>query len=146
MELDELYSDIILEYSKDQTYRHPLLNPMVVSKGVNPSCGDKIQLELTVADGIIKEVGITGSGCAISEASAAMMSGLIEGKKLEEARELGNLFIGMIKKEKTAEEELEPLYDAVVLKNISNMPARVKCAVLSWHTLLDSLDKLGNKE
>lgn len=146
MELDELYTDIILEYSKDQTHRKPLLNPHVSSRGVNPSCGDQLQLELSLENGMIQGIGLTGSGCAISEASAAMMADLIEGKTLEEALALSELFIGMIKKTKTEEEELEALFDAIALRNISNMPARVKCAVLGWHTLQDAIHKYKGYE
>jgi len=98
-------------------------------------------LQVNVVDGIVKDAAYTGSGCAISQASASMMIDVITGKSLEEAFQLVDLFLGMIKKEVTDEDELEALEDAIALQNISNMPARVKCAVLAWHTLKEALKK-----
>lgn len=141
MELDELYTDLILEYSHSNTHRKPLIKPNYKMRGVNPSCGDNIELELKVENDIIKEVGLQGTGCAISEASAAMMAELIEGKTIKEAKNLASTFIGMIQKTVTKEEVLKILEDARAFQNISNMPARVKCAVLSWHTLEEALSK-----
>lgn len=142
MDLSDLYSEVVTEYSRSRKHRHPLERPDVTMRGVNPSCGDEISLELKVKDGVIEKAAILGSGCAISEASAAIMAGLIEGKPADEAGRLAELFIGMIKKTVTNEAELEELEDAVALRNISNMPARVKCAVLAWHTLEEALKKL----
>lgn len=142
MELNELYTEIITQYSRSQKHRHPLENPDVTMRGVNPSCGDDIRLELNVNDGVLKKVALSGSGCAISEASAAIMADLTEGKTTEEVRHLIKTFIGMIQKTVTDEEELEALEDAMAFQNISNMPARVKCAVLAWHTLEEALNKL----
>ncbi|MEA4892599.1 MAG: SUF system NifU family Fe-S cluster assembly protein [Peptococcaceae bacterium] len=142
MELGDLYTEVVTEYSRSQKHRHPLENPDVTMRGVNPSCGDDISLALKVNKGIIEKAAVTGSGCAISEASAAMMADLIEGKSVEEAKRLSGLFLGMIRKTVTDEDELEELQDALALQNVSNMPARVKCAVLSWHTLEEALHKL----
>lgn len=100
-----------------------------------------LTLQLNVVDGIIKDAAYTGSGCAISQASASMMIDIIKGKSVEEALRLVEIFLGMIKKEITDENELEELEDAMALQNISNMPARVKCAVLAWHTLKEALKK-----
>ncbi len=141
MELDELYTDLILEYSRSDAYRKPLLHPNVRMRGVNPSCGDNIELELQVEDNLIKEVAILDTGCAISQASAAMMAELIEGKTVEEAKSLAETFIGMIQKTVTQEELLKVLEEARAFQNIGNMPARVKCAVLSWHTLQEALQE-----
>jgi SUF system FeS assembly protein, NifU family len=142
MDLRDLYTEVVTEYSRAQKHRHPLEHPDVTMQGVNPSCGDEISLELNVKNGVIEKAAILGSGCAISEASAAIMADLIEGKPVNEANRLAELFIGMIKKTVTSEAELEELQDAVALQNISNMPARVKCAVLAWHTLEEALKKL----
>jgi nitrogen fixation NifU-like protein len=114
-------------------------SPDVVLKGRNPSCGDEIELELKLKEDIIEDASFTGVGCAISQASTSMMIDLIKGKSVEEAKRLMDLFLGMIKREITKDELLEELEDAAALKNISNMPARVKCAVLSWHTLGESI-------
>ena len=142
MELNDLYTEVILQYSRSRVHRKRLVASSVQVRGVNPSCGDELQLELRIEKGIIEEVGLTGSGCAISEASAAMMAELIEGKTVEEAKKLLDTFVGMIQKTVTNQEELKLLEEAQVLQNISNMPARVKCAVLSWHTLEEALGKL----
>ena len=101
-----------------------------------------ILLELRLNGNIIEDASFTGVGCAISQASTSMMIDLIKGITIEEALNLVETFIGMIKKEIIDEEELEKLEDAIVLQNISNMPARVKCAVLAWHTLKEAISDL----
>jgi len=112
----------------------------IALEGVNPSCGDDIVLELRVKEGVIEDAGFTGDGCAISQASASLMIDLVKGRTVEDARELLHLFFGMIKGEVADEARLEKLEDAVALQGISRMPARVKCAVLAWHTLEEALD------
>ncbi len=139
MQLDQLYTDIILEHNQDKRNKRHLEDPTVKEHGHNPSCGDDITLELKLNGSVIEDASYTGSGCAISQASASMMIDLIKGKTVEEALHYVDLFLGMIKKEVTDEEELEALEDAFVLQNISNMPARVKCAVLAWHTLKEAV-------
>lgn len=140
MDLSSIYTELIMEHNSSNHNKKHLPSPDVVLKGRNPSCGDEIQLELKLKDGLIEDASFTGVGCAISQASTSMMIDLIKGKKVDEAKRLMNLFLGMIKREITDDEELEELEDAAALKNISNMPARVKCAVLSWHTLKESLE------
>ena len=127
MEMDQLYTELILEHNQDKRNKHELAHFTNSEHGHNPSCGDDLTLQLNVEDGIIKDAAYTGSGCAISQ--------------VEEALRLVEIFLGMIKKEITDENELEELEDAMALQNISNMPARVKCAVLAWHTLKEALKK-----
>ena len=141
MNLDNIYTELIAEHSRSKVNKHPLEHPSCSLKGHNPSCGDEINLELQVADGRIKDAAFSGVGCAISQASTSMMIDLIKGESVEKAEELAKLFIGMIKGEITDEAALEELDEAMALKNISTMPARVKCAVLSWHTLQTALEK-----
>lgn len=141
MELNSIYTELIMEHSQSSHNRRHLDHADCMERGHNPSCGDDIVLELKLNGDIIEEASFTGSGCAISQASTSMMIDLITGKSKSEALELINTFIGMIKREITDEEELEKLEDAIVLKNISNMPARVKCAVLAWHTLNEVINK-----
>jgi nitrogen fixation NifU-like protein len=114
-------------------------------KGRNPSCGDEITLELQVEDGYIKDASFVGIGCAISQASTSIMIDLIKGESVAKARHLANLFLRMIKREELTEDEEEELDEAFALKNISNMPARVKCAVLSWHTLEEAFKEAEGK-
>ena len=133
--LSEIYTELIAEHSQAKENRRALANPTVKERGHNPSCGDEITLELEIADGVIKDAAFNGAGCAISQASTDMMIELMRGKSLDEARRLAELFIGMIQGEVTDDTELEALDEAAALKNISTMPARVKCATLAWHTL-----------
>lgn len=142
MDLNSIYTQLIMEHNKSGHNKKSLINPDITERGHNPSCGDDITLELKLEGNIIKDASFTGHGCAISQASTSMMIDLINGITLEEALNLVETFIGMIKKEITDEKELEKLEDAIVLQNISNMPARVKCAVLSWHTLKEAVEQI----
>ena len=109
-------------------------------RGYNPSCGDDITMKLKLADGVVVDGAFQGSGCAISQASADMMLDLVIGKSEEEALRLADIFLRMIKGT-ASEEEIDELEEAGVLQDVSHMPARVKCAVLGWHTLEQMLDK-----
>jgi len=141
MDLNQIYTQLIMEHNKNSHNKRALDNPTLVEHGHNPSCGDDITLNLIEKDGIIIDASFTGSGCAISQASTSIMIDLIKGKKVSEALELAEIFIRMIKKEIEDDSLLEKLDDAVAFENISNMPARVKCAVLPWHTLEKALKK-----
>ena len=134
--LEDIYTELIAEHSHATENRRKLPNATIKERGHNPSCGDDITLELEIADGIIKDAAFTGQGCAISQASTDMMIELLRGKNLDDAKKLAELFISMIKGKVTDDAELEQLDEAAALKNISNMPARVKCATLAWHTFI----------
>jgi len=135
------YNEILIEHNLHPTHKHELPDANLVLEGVNPSCGDDIWLKLKVENGIIKDGAFVGDGCAISQASADIMLGMIIGKSKEEALRLGKLFLRMIQGE-ADDEEIEQLEEASALKDIAHMPARVKCAVLGWHTLEEALKKL----
>ena len=139
--LGDLYTEVIGEHSRAPENKGELAAATVRERGHNPSCGDEITLELQIEDGIIKDAAFTGVGCAISQASTDIMIDLMRGKTVEEAQRLAQLFTSMIKREVTDDAALEELDEAIALKNISNMPARVKCAVLAWHTLEDVIKK-----
>lgn len=139
MALSDVYTEVLTEHQMHPDHKHEIAGANVTLKGRNPSCGDEITLQLRVEDGIVQEAAFTGLGCAISQASTDIMAEVIAGKTVEEARAMADKFIGMIKGEVTDENELEELDEAVALQNISTMPARVKCAVLAWHTLGDAL-------
>lgn len=129
------YNEILTEHNLHPEHKYKLIAPTKELRGVNPSCGDKITLQLKVSDeGVIDEGSFIGDGCAISQASADMMLDLIIGRTVEEALSLKDTFLKMIKG-KVTEEELETLEEASALQDIAHMPARVKCAVLGWHTL-----------
>jgi len=141
MDLDSVYTELIMEHNKNSRNKHQLENADLSEHGHNPSCGDDITLELKFDGDLISDAAFTGSGCAISQASTSIMIDLIKGKSIEDALELVETFISMIKKDIKDQQELRKLKDAMALKNISNMPARVKCAVLSWHTLKEALNE-----
>ncbi len=134
-ELDALYNDLIMEQSNSKHNRKVLEDADQKEHGHNPNCGDDIDLYIKYDGDIIVDMSFTGSGCAISQASTSMMIDLLKGKSKAQALEEIELFLAMIKREELTEEQLEQLEDAAALENISNMPARVKCAVLAWHTL-----------
>lgn len=139
MDLRQIYTQIINEHNSNSYHKHPLDHPTNTKDGVNPSCGDEITLELKIENDIIVDAAFTGYGCAISQASTDIMIDLIKGKQVSEAKELKNLFMRMIRNEMHEHDDLETLEEAAALKDISHMPARVKCAVLGWHTLEEML-------
>ena len=138
MESRSFYNEILTEHNIHPEFKHDLPDADLVLEGVNPNCGDDIFLKLKLGDEIV-DGAFVGDGCAISQASADIMLGMIVGKKKEEALHLGELFLKMIKGE-ASDEEIDELEEASALKDISHMPARVKCAVLGWHTLEEMLN------
>lgn len=133
------YNEILMDHNLHPMHKHELADANMQLEGVNPSCGDDIILNLKVEDGKIVDGSFTGDGCAISQASADIMLDLIIGREVEEAERLKESFLHMIKGEAT-DEEMELLEEAGALADISHMPARVKCAVLGWHTLENMLE------
>ena len=134
------YNEILTDHNLHPVHKEDIPDANLILEGLNPSCGDHIWLKLKVEDGIIKDGGFVGDGCAISQASADIMLDLIIGKSEEEARHLADLFLRMIKGEAT-DEEIDDLEEASALRDVAHMPARVKCAVLGWHTLDEALKK-----
>ncbi|WP_394010690.1 Fe-S cluster assembly sulfur transfer protein SufU [Anaerococcus cruorum] len=135
MNMEEIYSQIILDHSRNQANKHELADANIKEPGHNPSCGDEIVLELKTDGDKIVDAAFTGDGCAISQAATSVMCDTIIGKNKEEAKEMADIYIRMIKREEVSDEELEKLGDAVAFMNTQNMPQRVKCALLSWKTL-----------
>lgn len=134
--MGNLYSSTsFMEHNSHPDYKYEMENPTHSHDGINPSCGDELTLTLRVEDGVIEEAAFTGHGCAISQASADIMADLITCETVEEAKRLATLFLGMIRGEELSEEDFEDLDEAAQLKDISHMPARVKCAELAWRTL-----------
>ena len=140
MERRSFYNEILTEHNLRPEFKHDLPDANITMEGVNPSCGDDIWLKLKLKDGVIEDGAFVGDGCAISQASADIMLGMIIGRKEDEARRLGDLFLRMIKGEAT-DEEIDDLEEASALRDVAHMPARVKCAVLGWHTLDEALKK-----
>lgn len=138
MENRSFYNEILTEHNLHPEFKHELPDADIVLEGVNPSCGDDIWLRLKTGNGRIIDGAFTGDGCAISQASADIMLGMIIGKERDEALRLGRIFLRMIQGEAT-EDEIESLEEASALRDIAHMPARVKCAVLGWRTLAQAL-------
>ena len=142
-ELDDIYNELIMEHSMNSYNKKKLNNADFCEIGHNPNCGDEISLEIKLNGDIIEDMAFSGHGCAISQASTSIMIDTLRGKNIKEAKEIIETFIKMIKREIKDEDTLEKLEDAIAFRNISNMPARVKCALLAWHTLEGMLDKFA---
>ena len=138
MENRSFYNEILTEHNIHPEFKHDLPDADIVLEGVNPSCGDDIWLKLKTDGDTIVDGAFVGDGCAISQASADIMLGMIIGRKKDEAVKLADTFMRMIKGEAT-EEEIESLEEVSALRDISHMPARVKCAVLGWRTLKEAV-------
>ena len=143
-DLTEVYNELIMEHSMNSYNKKKLENADYCEIGHNPNCGDEITLELKVNGDVIEDMAFSGHGCAISQASTSIMIDTLKGKTIKEAKEIIKIFIEMIKRETTSEEELKKIEDAIAFRNVSNMPARVKCALLAWHTVEDMLNKNQN--
>ena len=140
-DLTDVYNELIMEHSMNSYNKRKLEKVDYSEIGHNPNCGDEITLELKLNGNIIEDMAFNGHGCAISQASTSIMIDTLKGKSVEEAKEIIKTFIEMIKRETTEEEQLKKLEDAIAFKNVSNMPARVKCALLAWHTIEEILNK-----
>ena len=139
MDLRELYQELIVDHSKQPRNFGPMEEPHYHADGFNPLCGDKIRLYLKVDDGVIDEVKFEGSGCAISTASASVMTEMLKGQTIDQAEALFELFHSMVTG------PIEPagaggnLGKMAVFAGVKAYPARVKCATLAWHTLRNAL-------
>lgn len=138
MENRNFYNEILTEHNMHPDFKHDIEDADIVLDGINPSCGDEIQLKLKTDGDIITDGAFVGDGCAISQASTDIMLGMIIGQSKEKALEYADIFMRMIRGE-ASDEEIDSLEEASALRDISNMPARVKCAMLGWRTLSEAL-------
>ncbi|HZS07736.1 MAG TPA: SUF system NifU family Fe-S cluster assembly protein [Blastocatellia bacterium] len=134
-DLNELYQQVILDHNKKPRNFKPLEHPTVTQVGHNPLCGDQLTLYLELDGDVVKDVGFQGSGCAISKASASMMTTAVKGKTKEEVEVLFDEFHRMVKGELDPETEANHLGRLKIFAGVREFPARVKCASLSWHTV-----------
>lgn len=143
-ELRELYQEVILDHGKNpRNFRFPEPSNRA-AKGHNPLCGDRLMVKLFVdADGRITDVGFEGKGCAISTASASVMTEAVKGKKVAEAEKLFEVFRDML----TGKGDTDPdtLDKLAVFQGVVEFPMRVKCATLAWHTLHAALEAGGDE-
>jgi nitrogen fixation protein NifU and related proteins len=137
-DLRELYQQVILDHHKRPRNFHKLDEANRTAKGYNPLCGDKISVYLKVEDGIVKDVGFEGAGCAISTASASMMTEALKGKTETDARALFEKFHDLVTGNQQDGAELGKL---AVFTGVRDYPVRIKCAILCWHTLKAALDE-----
>jgi len=157
--LEDLYREIILDHYRNPRNRGELSSPPATRvEGFNPLCGDEIVLYLDVEDGVVKDIRIGGQGCSISQSSASMMSSAVKGRTLDEIRALSRAFKGMMSIHEASldgdgdgtdpDDALDPsthdevkLGDLEALRGVVKFPVRIKCATLSWNTLLQGLDE-----
>ena len=139
-ELRELYQSVILDHNKrPRNFREPE-DANHVADGFNPLCGDKITVYLELEQGVVKDVGFSGSGCAISMASASLMTQSIKGRKVDEVRHLFDGFHELVTSDSREEIDSAELGKLAVFGGVREFPVRVKCATLAWHTLKSALD------
>ena len=149
MELKELYQEIILEHGKNPRNLNKMENFNKDAKGHNPLCGDNVHIYLQLNEKKkVEDASFEGSGCAISMASASIITDLVKGKEEKEVKEIINDFLGMIKvnpelKSKNLKDDEKT--KLMCLSGVKQYPMRVKCATLSWHTLISAIDKSQNE-
>jgi nitrogen fixation NifU-like protein len=139
-DLNDLYQEVILDHNKSPRNRGALTDATQSAEGHNPLCGDHVQVFLKVRDGIVIDVTFEGSGCAISMASASMMTESVKGKTLEEAKELFRNFHEFVTRDKFETDLGDGLGKLEVFSGVCQYPARVKCATLAWHTIQAAID------
>ena len=142
-ELKELYQQVILDHNKSPRNFRVIENATQQAEGYNPLCGDRLDVYLIVEDRIVKDVSFKGEGCAISKASASVMTSLLKGKKIEEAEELFERFHDLVTGKLGENPDLDALGKLAVFAGVQEFPVRVKCASLAWHTMMNALH---NKE
>ncbi|ASQ46666.1 Fe-S cluster assembly sulfur transfer protein SufU [Legionella clemsonensis] len=138
MELRELYQEIIIDHNRNPRNHYAMTDASTQAQGFNPLCGDKLMVYLKLDNDKIVDISFVGSGCAISQASASLMTEALVGKTMAEAHELFHHFHSMITSD---EEQTVSLDKLAVLAGVKAYPARVKCATLAWHTLEAALNK-----
>jgi nitrogen fixation protein NifU and related proteins len=140
-ELSELYQQVILDHNKKPRNFRKLEAPSHTAEGYNPLCGDHLTVYLDMAGNQVRDVGFEGSGCAISKASASMMTQAVKGKSKEEAEDLFREFHSMVTGELNEELDENSLGNLKIFAGVREFPVRVKCATLPWHTLHAALNK-----
>lgn len=135
-DFQDLYQEVIMDHNRSPRNFGDLQETTNSSEGYNPFCGDQLTLNLKIDDGVITEVSFTGTGCAISKASASMMTESIKGQTIENANLIFQEFRKMLTQaNKDIELNVELLGDLEILSGISQFPARIKCGILAWHTM-----------
>ncbi len=140
-ELRELYQEVILDHYRRPRNFGPLADANRTAEGFNPLCGDRIELQLKVEDGVVTDIAFEGTGCAIATASASVMTDTIKGRTVEEARALFEVMMALLTGDATEGARPSPeLGKLRVFSGVREYPVRVKCATLAWHTLRAALE------
>ena len=139
MDLRDLYQEVILDHNRSPRNFGPLEDADLQAEGYNPICGDRLTIAVKVDEGVVIDVRFQGSGCAISQASASLMTEGIKGKTLAETRALFDRFHRLVT-DQTAPADDPALGKLTVFAGVRDYPARVKCAILAWHTLRAAVD------
>ena len=139
-DLRELYQELILDHNKRPRNRRKLNEPDRQAEGYNPLCGDRVTIFLKLDNDVVSEVSFEGSGCAISTASASLMTECLKGKTVEQAKAVFDRFRLLVTGERCTSDGDGGLGKLEVFSGVSRYPARVKCATLAWHTLCAALN------
>ena len=142
--LNQLYQEMIIDHGKRPRNFGLSEQANAVLEGFNPLCGDRLTVYVTEKNGVIEHISFQGSGCAISIASASLMTEAIQGKTVTEAKTLFSVFHPLVMGEKNSKPTTNERGKLNVLLGVSAFPSRVKCATLAWHTLLGALNKQKN--
>lgn len=140
-DLRDLYQEVILDHNRHPRNFRVLPEANCTAEGYNPLCGDRVEVYLRVEDDRVQEVSFQGSGCAISTASASLMTETLQGKTVAEAHELFHDFHDMVTRGVTREAGVEALDGLAVFSGVREFPIRVKCATLAWHALEAALNR-----
>ncbi len=145
-ELRELYQQVILDHNKSPRNFRLIEHPTNHAEGYNPLCGDNITVYLSINDkGIIEDISFQGSGCAISKASASLMTSMLKGKTVAEAENIFNKFHALVTDKLGDNPDIEELGKLAVFAGVREFPVRVKCASLAWHTMMNALHNKNEK-
>ncbi len=138
--LADLYRDIIMDHYRNPRGKKDVLQASVKGEGKNPSCGDEIELSIKIDEDKVKDLSVSCHGCAISVASGSILSELVVGKNLAEVKKIAGIVKSMLKGEENPDIEELDLGDLEALQGVKDFPVRIKCALLSWTTLMDSIE------
>jgi len=144
-ELKELYQQVILDHNKSPRNFRKIENATQHAEGYNPLCGDRIDIYLSIEDDIIKDISFKGEGCAISKASASLMTSTLKGMKISEAEKLFDKFRELVTGKQDENQDNSELGKLVVFSGVQEFPVRVKCASLAWHTMMSALHSKSEK-
>lgn len=139
MDLRELYQEVIIDHNRSPRNHHSMSDANTQANGFNPLCGDKLTVYAKLQDGLIADLSFVGVGCAISQASASLMTEALKGKTVDDAHGLFHRFHQMLTQDDMS--QLASMDKLTVLAGVKAYPARVKCATLAWHTLEAALNK-----